>query len=552
MVEFQIPRESREPLNISVRNGERLYLVGANGSGKSALVQHLVSSLDGQEFRRLPAFRQMWFSHSVGEITPTTRKQLSASVMHSDRNFTSIWEDSYADSKYAAAIFDLAQKEIHSMRKIGELLYKGKTKKAKRLSSKTESPLTQLNELLSSVGLLIQLTVDEDSNVSARHLNSSTPLGIEKMSDGERNAVIVAANVLTVDSGTILFIDEPERHLHRSIIQPLLSALFALRKDCPFVISTHDLALPLADSDANVISISSCSWKNDRPLHWYCRLLESSANLPEELRRAILGSRHRVLFVEGEESGSLDFPLYSALFPDISIVPSSSSGMVQQAVKGLRATFDQHEVEAFGLIDRDDRCDEQVEKLAEAYIFALDVYSVESLYYSTDSIEAVANRQAEDLDVDAAELADSAQSAAFDVLNQDHDLPRRMAARRCERSLRNKVQDATPSWANIMEKATASIEISIEDIFQKELSHFCQLMTDRNWDELLTRYPMRESKAFSEIANKLRFTKKEDYQQILVSRVRKDPCLARKLRQQIGMLFDALKPQADSESAEEA
>ena len=32
--------------------------------------------------------------------------------------------------------------------------------------------------------------------------------------------VILAANVLTVDAGTVLLIDEPERHLHRSIIEP--------------------------------------------------------------------------------------------------------------------------------------------------------------------------------------------------------------------------------------------------------------------------------------------------------------------------------------------
>lgn len=39
--------------------------------------------------------------------------------------------------------------------------------------------------------------------------------------------------------------------------------------------------------------------------------------------------------------------------------------------------------------DRDDRDDAEVDKLAEAGIFALGVRSVESLYYCSDAIQAV-------------------------------------------------------------------------------------------------------------------------------------------------------------------
>ena len=58
--------------------------------------------------------------------------------------------------------------------------------------------------------------------------------------------MIIAAHVITADPGIVFLIDEPERHLHRSIIQPFLSALFNLRKDdCAFVIATHEIALPV-------------------------------------------------------------------------------------------------------------------------------------------------------------------------------------------------------------------------------------------------------------------------------------------------------------------
>ncbi len=46
---------------------------------------------------------------------------------------------------------------------------------------------------------------------------------VAKLSDGERNALLIAATVLSVTPETLLLIDEPERHLHRSIISPPLT-----------------------------------------------------------------------------------------------------------------------------------------------------------------------------------------------------------------------------------------------------------------------------------------------------------------------------------------
>ena len=121
-----------------------------------------------------------------------------------------------------------------------------------------------------------------------------------KCQTGERNAAIIGATVLTVEAGTVLLIDEPERHLHRSIIVPFLAAVFAKREDCAFVISTHELALPAANPASRVLMVRSCVWENNRAWAWDIDLLEPNAQLPEELRLAILGSRRKVLFFEGD------------------------------------------------------------------------------------------------------------------------------------------------------------------------------------------------------------------------------------------------------------
>ena len=181
----------------------------------------------------------------------------------------------------------------------------------------------------------------------------------------------------------------------------------------------------------------SCEWKGNKAKKWDVEVLEPDAGLPEDLKRAILGARRRIVFVEGT-LGSLDLLLYTALFPDISVVPKGSCVDVERAVDGLRASHDLHHVEAFGLIDRDGRTDDDVMRLAEKHVFALNVCSVEALYYCSDAIAAVAHRQAETLGSDADEMVESATQKAFDELHQN-GLAERMAARRCEHRLRERV-----------------------------------------------------------------------------------------------------------------
>ena len=256
--------------------------------------------------------------------------------------------------------------------------------------------------------------------------NANAPYSIAQMSDGERNAAIIGATVLTVEPGTVLLIDEPERHLHRSIIVPFLAAVFANRQDCTFVISTHELALPASNPAAGVLMVRSCKWQNNIVNSWDIDLLEPNDQLPEEIRQAILGSRRKVLFFEGTET-SLDLPIYSSLFPDISVVANGGNIDVQRAVEGMRGSYDLHHVEAFGLIDGDGRSKEAVDDLRDRGVFALDAFSVESLYYCSQSLDAVARRQEESLGREPNSMMQPALDAAFAVLAED-GLAERMAA----------------------------------------------------------------------------------------------------------------------------
>lgn len=536
-IDWNIPRISNPLINLTLKNGDQLFIVGPNGSGKSALIQRFVSEHPQSYVKRITAHRQTWFNSGSIDFTAANRQRYDQQSLNYDRNYEARWKDFNPGGPLSAVLFDLVAKENIRARAIARHVDNQDHRKAEEISAESISPFDQINELLSLATLTVTIENSNDRNLLARHPNEQ-PFSIAEMSDGERNAMIVAAHVITADSGTVFLIDEPERHLHRSIIQPFLAALFDLRReDCIFIVSTHEIALPIANPEARVLMLKSCQWSSKQCTTWDVEVLEPNSQLPEELKRAILGSRKKVLFVEGR-SGSLDLSLYTTLFSDLSVEPMGSCEEVQKAVLGLKESQQHHDVEAFGLIDRDNRSDEDVEILARKGIFALKAYSVEALYYCLDAITAVAHRQAESLGDDPNELIKSAKQGAFTVLKNHAE---RMAARMCERQIRKLALSKVPDWQSIMDNPTQTICVPIDSqLYANELNRFNNLVDEGSLDQLVSRYPLHKSCAFTTIATTLRCRDKSDYERMVLVQIQRDNKLAEKLKKRIGPLSEAL------------
>ena len=176
----------------------------------------------------------------------------------------SLWMDHNAQQKQSAVFFDLVAKDNAEARSIRSLLREDDSqdpdrnlKNAIEAARRSAPIFEQLNELLALGTLSVSLENSEGEEILARHGNAGASFSIAQMSDGERSAALIAATVLTVKPETVLLIDEPELHLHRAIIEPFLSALFEQRKDCAFIVSTHEIALPMAHPAARVLLVRS-------------------------------------------------------------------------------------------------------------------------------------------------------------------------------------------------------------------------------------------------------------------------------------------------------
>ena len=329
--------------------------------------------------------------------------------------------------------------------------------------------------------------------------NGSDPYSVAELSDGERNAFLIAAAILTAEAGTLLLIDEPERHLHRSIISPLLSLLFEKKKDCAFIVSTHEVMLPVDNPTAHTLLLRSCEYEGSQTKSWTGDFLLPEAPIDDELKREILGARQKIVFVEGT-ANSLDGPLYSLLFPQVSVISKDSCRDVEQTVRSLREAEEMHWLRPWGIVDNDRRSQEYIERLRNFGVFALPYYSVESIYYHPEMIRRVAERMTK--------VAGGNRTASFEdivdgALQKIKERRDHLVLKVVEKLARQDVLARLPTKEHIQDNCPVNIQVDVAELRTTEEKKFDALVQACNLEELLRRYPVRESGALGEIEKRI-------------------------------------------------
>lgn len=204
----------------------------------------------------------------------------------------------------------------------------------------------------------------------------------KEMSDGERVALYLIAQCLCIPKNKTIIIDEPELHLHRSIMNLLWSEIEKYRKDCLFIYITHDTQFAANHRQAEKIWVKSYDGE-----FWKLEKVQES-ELPDQLLLDILGNRKTVLFVEGTKD-SYDTKMYSEIYKDYYVVPCGSCSSVISQTKAMNNNSQLHHLECFGLIDRDYRSDYEINEYKKDNIFTLQVAEVENLFLVEELLQVV-------------------------------------------------------------------------------------------------------------------------------------------------------------------
>lgn len=542
---LNFPNASGEGQEIIINRGEILFVLGANGTGKSGLMQRLYSQ-NRNNAKRISAHRQTWFMSNAMDFTSSNKVNTENNILNHDANIQSRWRDDYSQQRSQVVVFDLINAQNIRARKIADAMDKSEVDLAKTLAKK-DAPLKILNHLLQLSNLPIEISLGKDEKVFASK-NGSDLYSIAELSDGERNAILIAADVLTAKENTLFLIDEPERHLHRSIISPLLTSLFQKREDCTFVVATHDIGLPLDNPEANILLVRNCQWNGTSLLGWDTDLISSAEDINYQIKQDILGSRRTLLFVEGI-GNSLDLHLYQILFPEVSVIPQGNCSDVERAVYGITSTDSLHWIKAMGLIDSDDRPTCEIEELKNKNVYGLPCYSVESIYYCPEIIEKIAAKSVEMHGGDASHLEVSAKTSLIAAVTSHKD---RLCARLCERKVKQKIKP--PDWRKILEESNLTIRLDLRSQLDEEKGRFDVYISNQDVASITSRYPIRETPALDEIARSLNFSSRKNYEAAVRKLLIDDKEVRNQIKAKFGDLVQAFEenPELEAQEAEEA
>jgi len=491
---FKIKTLNNGEIDVPVNEGKCVFVLGANGVGKSALM-HSIYTSNKTHAKRIVAHRQTWFTSNSLDITAAEKKNTETNIHDRDVHISSRWLDPYSSKRSSISIFDLINSENVRARDIAKEVDKDNIESAKNLSN-IQAPIQGINELLAISNIPIVITLGKDEQLFASK-NGSEPYSIAELSDGERNALLIAADVLTSEPNMLIIIDEPERHLHRAIISPLLTSLFKKRNDCAFVVSTHDINLPIDNFSSSTLLIRDCHWNGENIDSWDADLISESDEISSDIKKSILGSKRDILFVEGNKE-SLDGQIYQLIYPDITVIPKGNCRDVERAVEGIKGSDTLHWINAYGLIDSDDRTEKQICALSEKGIVALDCYSVESLYYNMESVKGVVKSYSAITGKDEVELY---EKATAEIINNILPHKKRLCSRLCEKKVRTQIMSKLPSHREILTNNDFNLKLDLRELLEKEEKIFNKYVAEKKLNALISRYPVRETPVLTGIAN---------------------------------------------------
>lgn len=303
------------------------------------------------------------------------------------------------------------------------------------------------------------------------------------MSDGERVAIYLIGQCLIAPAKTIVVIDEPEIHLHKTIMHKLWDEIEKCCSDKTLVYITHDLDFAASRKDSTKIWVKSYQGNST----WEYSILDSNGDIPDRLYFEVLGSRKPVLFVEGEK-GSYDTHLYSYIYDGYNIIPCGNCYNVIAMTKAFNneKVRSLHNNNIFGIVDRDYMTREEITSLENHNIKVLHIAEIENLYLLEGVIRAVAENQG----LSADEKFESVKTFVFKEFSKEKES---QICKMCERDIHHRLKgysvgkNATKVYIGEQLKALVE-QIDTNGMYEEYENQIDQIIAKQNYDELLLRY----------------------------------------------------------------
>lgn len=482
---FVIPTPTNS-ITITLTPGSTAIFVGANGGGKTRLAVHIENWVQINA-HRISAHRSLSLNPKVpkiaedqalsglrsGQTNPMqqnsghrqSNRWHNKSAIHLLNDFDYLIQALFAEQTNTSLIAYHAAKLGGQV--VGQSLQITKMDKMKDIWERL-LPHRKL-----------QITGDDISVIPS---NGGQAYVASEMSDGERAIFYMIGQVLVAADKQLLIIDEPELHMHPSIMSILWDELEAARSDCAFVYITHDLEFT-KNRNAQKFVIRDYT---PTPT-WVVETIPEDTGFSEELTTLILGSRQPILFVEGKDT-SLDLPIYRACYPDWTVIPRSSCTEIIHSVATMRNSTRLTRIKCSGIVDGDDYSEDDKIKLSSRGIQVLPVSEIENMILLPSVSASIAESEGylgEERDEKVAALAE----AIFAKLDSPQNIEKvvvEYCKRRIDRALKKVDLSAGTTLDELQDcYSTATAEIDISSIVSQRTNEIKAAIAAKNLPKLL-------------------------------------------------------------------
>ncbi|TCG08400.1 ABC transporter ATP-binding protein [Paraburkholderia steynii] len=520
-------------LTISLSAGSSLVFVGANGGGKTRLASQIEESL-GLSAHRISAHRALNLDPGVPKIS----EKLASNGLRLGHAFEDLNVNHRKGHRWSSkAEISL----LNDFNFVIQTLFaeQSNTALASHLTARSGSldgiKPTKFEGLLDIWSRLLphrQLHISGD-DIQVSPTGESERYSASQMSDGERAIFYLIGQTLVVAENSVLIVDEPELHIHRSIMSKLWDELEAARPDCGFVYITHDLEFA---SGRVGQKFTIREYRADP--QWKLEPVPEATGFDEETTTLILGSRRPVLFVEGD-ANSLDTALYRCCYPSWTVIPRGSCEQVIHSVVTMRSNETLTRVTCSGIVDADDYDNEDIQYLRRLGVAVLPVSEIENVILLPPVSRAIAESEGLE-DAALTECLAGLQAAVFATVTMAGAIDEavvRYCRRRIDRTLKKIDLSAAKDIAQIVNEY--SHRTSTLDIRSIAVSAFARIQSAIDRQDLPALLANYDNKGFLALAaTHLKRTRAKDFESWLtrILRGKKSAAVANAIREQLPVI----------------
>lgn len=469
--------------SLTLESGTSAILVGANGAGKSRLAVFLENA-GGEEIHRISAHRALELNPEVVKISESHALN-GLRFGHAGADVGLHYRAGHRwGSKAASKLlndFDFLLQSLFAEQSRTALT----THQNSRAGNSHQAEATKFEQLKMIWEYLLphrELVISGD-DIQVRFPGTEDTYSAADMSDGERAMFYLVGQVLVAADNSVLVIDEPELHIHRSIMSKLWDQLESVRPDCALLFITHDLEFAASRVGQKFVI------RDYQPVGptWGVDAVPADTGFSEEVTTLLLGSRRPILFVEGDND-SLDKAVYRCAYPQWTVMARGSCQDVIHSVATLRSNNAFTRIHCAGVVDADGYEASEIANLGRKGIAVLPVSEIENLFLLPEVSREIA--MSEHLEVEEIEerlsllesdlLAMAGQSAAID------QVVRMYCLRRIDRALKrtNLSQEPTIEAISIAyQQQTASLDV--QAIAQERRDNINEAIVERDLSKLL-------------------------------------------------------------------